>query len=62
MTPAATNAPESPADLATAAAEVLAERTGVATHDVAIVLGSGWRPDADVIGAGEAEVPMADLP
>lgn len=62
MTSTATNAPESPADLAKAAADVLAERTGVATHDVAIVLGSGWRPAADVIGTAESEVPVADLP
>jgi purine-nucleoside phosphorylase len=57
-----TNASEAPADLARAAADVLAERTGVAAHDVAIVLGSGWRPAADVIGAGESEVPMGELP
>jgi purine-nucleoside phosphorylase len=50
---------------AAAAARALAEATGVATHDVAVVLGSGWRPAADVISAaGEqvAEVPMAGLP
>ena len=52
-----TNAPD-----AEAAARVLAERTGVARHDVAVVLGSGWRPAADVIGAASAEVPMAELP
>jgi purine-nucleoside phosphorylase len=57
-----TNASESPVHLAKAAAEALAERTGVATHYVAIVLGSGWRPAADVIGAGESEVPMGELP
>jgi purine-nucleoside phosphorylase len=57
-----TNASESPAEAAKAAAEALAERTGVAAHDVAIVLGSGWRPAADVIGAGESEVSMGELP
>ncbi|HEX9339224.1 MAG TPA: purine-nucleoside phosphorylase, partial [Pseudonocardiaceae bacterium] len=36
--------------------------TGVERHDVAVVLGSGWRPAADVIGAASAEVPMAELP
>jgi purine-nucleoside phosphorylase len=45
-----------------AAAGVLAERTGVERHDVAVVLGSGWRPAADAIGTPSAEVPMADLP
>jgi purine-nucleoside phosphorylase len=47
---------------AEAAAKVLAERTGIERHDVAVVLGSGWRPAADVIGVADTEVPMADLP
>ncbi|MBC3193824.1 purine-nucleoside phosphorylase [Pseudonocardia sp. C8] len=55
---------------ADAAAE-LARRTGAATHDVAVVLGSGWRPAADVLGAedtgdardtGAVEIPMTELP
>ncbi|HWM06358.1 MAG TPA: purine-nucleoside phosphorylase [Actinophytocola sp.] len=44
------------------AAAALAERTGVDKHDVAVVLGSGWRPAADEIGTAVAEVPMAELP
>ncbi len=44
------------------AAQALAERTGVEKHDVAVVLGSGWRPAADEIGAATVEVPMAELP
>lgn len=44
------------------AAAVLAERTGVPSHDVAVVLGSGWRPAADVLGADPVELPMAELP
>lgn len=52
-----TNAPD-----ALKAARVLAERTGIERHDVAVVLGSGWRPAADVIGAPSAEIPMAELP
>jgi purine-nucleoside phosphorylase len=47
---------------AAAAAAAIAERTGVAAHDVAVVLGSGWRPAADIIGTPEHEVPMAELP
>jgi purine-nucleoside phosphorylase len=47
--------------LAKTAAEALADRTGTAKHDLAVVLGSGWRPAADEIGTGP-EVPMADLP
>jgi purine-nucleoside phosphorylase len=41
---------------------MLAGRTGVASHDIAIILGSGWRPTADVIGAADEEIPLADLP
>ncbi|WP_253771107.1 purine-nucleoside phosphorylase [Goodfellowiella coeruleoviolacea] len=48
--------------LAAAAARAIAERTGVDKHDVAVVLGSGWAPAADIIGTPEAEVPMAELP
>ncbi|RZQ62782.1 purine-nucleoside phosphorylase [Amycolatopsis suaedae] len=44
------------------AAKVIAERTGVDKHDIAVVLGSGWRPAADVIGEPAAEIPLADLP
>src|SRR6516164_7713137 len=29
--------------------------------DVAVVLGSGWAPAADAIGAVDAEVPLTDL-
>jgi purine-nucleoside phosphorylase len=45
-----------------AAAAALAEATGVAAHDVAVVLGSGWRPAADLIGTSSHEIAMADLP
>lgn len=49
-------------DLAEAAAATIAERTGHAKHDIAVVLGSGWRPAADVIGEGDAEIPLEELP
>ena len=49
-------------DVAADAAAAIAERTGVARHDVAVVLGSGWRPAADVIGPSEHEFAMAELP
>jgi len=44
------------------AAKVLAARTGVATHDVAVVLGSGWRLAAVAIGEAAHEIPVAELP
>ena len=37
-------------EAAAEAAGVLAERTGVARHDVALVLGSGWLPAVDALG------------
>ena len=45
-----------------AAAEALAECTGVDAHDVAVVLGSGWTPAAERFGEVVAELPMAELP
>ena len=36
---------------------MLAERTGSARHDVALVLGSGWVPAADLLGETVAELP-----
>ncbi|TGD86899.1 purine-nucleoside phosphorylase [Mycolicibacterium sp. CH28] len=44
------------------AAAVIAERTGVARHDVAVVLGSGWTPAADALGIPAAEIPMSSIP
>ncbi|KGM08939.1 purine-nucleoside phosphorylase [Cellulomonas bogoriensis] len=51
-----------PMEVARAAAAVLADRTGVATHDVALVLGSGWSAAADLLGETVAEVPTAEIP
>jgi purine-nucleoside phosphorylase len=49
-------------EAARAAADCLRERTGVERHDVAVVLGSGWRPAADLLGETVAELPATDLP
>ncbi len=51
-----------PEQVAARAAAALAERTGIERHDVAVVLGSGWRPAAEAFGAGDAEFPMGELP
>lgn len=56
-----TDAPD-PMTLARAAADALAARTGVARHDVAVVLGSGWVPAADMLGQTRAQIPVTDLP
>jgi purine-nucleoside phosphorylase len=51
-----------PAQLAADAAAVLAEKTGVASHDVALVMGSGWLPAVDALGEATAELTTTDLP
>ncbi|WP_264068164.1 purine-nucleoside phosphorylase [Mycolicibacterium komossense] len=51
-----------PAAAAQQAAAAIAERTGVARHDVAVVLGSGWAPAAGALGTPSAVVPMSELP
>ena len=50
-----------PFDAAAASAARLAELTGVDHHDVAVVLGSGWKPAADRMGEVVAEIPMTEL-
>lgn len=44
------------------AAMVLAERTGVERHDVAVVLGSGWSGAVDALGDPVTEFAITDLP
>lgn len=51
-----------PFEVARAAAAVIAERTGVERHDVALVLGSGWGGAADLIGETRAVIDNADVP
>lgn len=65
--PSAVQCAGPPAELADQAAAALAQRTGRPAHDLAVVLGSGWRPAADILcaadGAGSVtEFPMAELP
>jgi purine-nucleoside phosphorylase len=50
-----------PYELARAAAEHLATLVGVARHDVAVWLGSGWKDAADAFGDG-VELALTDLP
>ena len=54
--------PADPFALAAAAADAFAAEVGVVSHDVALVLGSGWGPAADRIGATVGEVTASDLP
>ena len=54
--------PPDPDALARTAAQSIADRTGIAEHDVAIVLGSGWAPAVSALGPPMATLPMAELP
>lgn len=47
---------------ARAAADYVAEETGVDSHDVALVLGSGWAEAADLIGETTATLPADEVP
>jgi purine-nucleoside phosphorylase len=53
---------QSPQQLAEQGAVRLRELTGVQTHDVALVLGSGWLPAVDALGDATAEIATTDLP
>lgn len=44
------------------AAAVIADRSGVSKHDVAVVLGSGWDPAAELLGHTVWEEPVTALP
>ena len=50
-----------PYELATASAAAIAARTGIAHHDVAVILGSGWAPAADAFGTTNCELKYADI-
>lgn len=52
---------DAPFEAAEASAARLAELTGTDRHQVAVVLGSGWKPAADRMGDVVAEVPMEAL-
>jgi purine-nucleoside phosphorylase len=44
------------------AADGVRAQTGIETHDVALVMGSGWLPAADMLGTTTRELPVTDLP
>lgn len=51
-----------PFELAQAAADHIAKATGIATHDIALVLGSGWSGAADLIGEVTTTLPSDEVP
>jgi len=48
-----------PTHLASEAAAAVSDLTGLARHDVALVMGSGWLPAADALGTPDAEFAAA---
>jgi purine-nucleoside phosphorylase len=50
-----------PFEIASQAATQIAERTGVASHDIALTLGSGWAKAADLIGVTTATIPASEI-
>jgi purine-nucleoside phosphorylase len=50
-----------PFDVARQAAEQIAEKTGIAKHDIALTLGSGWGKAADLIGETVATIPATEV-
>ena len=56
------DAPETdPFEIAQIAAQEIADRTGVARHDVALTLGSGWGKAADLIGETTHTIPAQEI-
>jgi len=56
------DAPETdPFDVARIAADEIAARTGVARHDIALTLGSGWGKAADLIGETTHTIPAQEI-
>lgn len=52
----------SPFDAARQAADAIRAKTGIESHDIAVVLGSGWAPAAAELGAPATEIAMSELP
>ncbi len=55
------NSAANPFEIAQQAAASIAKHTGVAQHDIALTLGSGWAKAADLIGETVASVDAAEI-
>lgn len=63
MTQVTANSPDQdPFDLARKAADFIANASGVAEHDVALVLGSGWSGAAELLGETISEIDSSTIP
>ncbi len=54
--------PNDPMEVAARAASVIAERSGIARHEIALVLGSGWGGAAAELGERVSEIPAEEIP
>ncbi|MDX5318529.1 MAG: purine-nucleoside phosphorylase [Actinomycetes bacterium] len=54
--------PNDPMGVAAKAASVIAERSGIARHEIALVLGSGWGGAAAELGEKVSEIPAEEIP
>lgn len=61
-TPSLDDPTTDPFHVARAAADHIAEATGVDGHDMALVLGSGWGGAAELLGDVVAEIPTHEIP
>lgn len=50
-----------PFEIAAQAANQIAEKSGIASHDIALTLGSGWAKAADLIGETVSEIPASEV-
>ena len=48
-------------DIAEEAADQIASKSGIAKHDIALTLGSGWAKAADLIGETVATIPATEI-
>ena len=62
MTNPLDDASANPFEVAATAAKVIAEKTGVERHDIALTLGSGWAKAAELIGETTATIPATEIP
>ncbi|MDS1270998.1 purine-nucleoside phosphorylase [Lipingzhangella sp. LS1_29] len=60
--PGDTSADRDPHQAAHRAAAELRDHTGIDAYDAAVIMGSGWAPAADTLGATGTELATGDLP
>ena len=62
MTQRRESSAENPFDVAREAASIIAQKSGISSHDIGLTLGSGWGKAADLLGETVSEIPAEDLP